>query len=68
MLDAKTQSIVYGTPRLAIIELAVPARWAKPGSNRRENRVIDGVGAARFLQELARLLENPETLLEGAGA
>jgi pyruvate dehydrogenase E2 component (dihydrolipoamide acetyltransferase) len=32
-----------------------------------DHRVIDGVGAARFLQELARLLENPETLLEGAG-
>jgi hypothetical protein len=38
------------------------------GVNRRENRVIDGVGAARSLQELARLQENPETLLEGAGA
>jgi pyruvate dehydrogenase E2 component (dihydrolipoamide acetyltransferase) len=33
-----------------------------------DHRVIDGVGAARFLQELKRLLENPETLLEGAGA
>jgi pyruvate dehydrogenase E2 component (dihydrolipoamide acetyltransferase) len=33
-----------------------------------DHRVIDGVAAARFLQDLKRLLENPETLLEGAGA
>jgi pyruvate dehydrogenase E2 component (dihydrolipoamide acetyltransferase) len=33
-----------------------------------DHRVIDGVAAARFLQDLSRLLENPETLLEGAGA
>lgn len=33
-----------------------------------DHRVIDGVAAARFLQDLKRLMENPETLLEGAGA
>jgi len=33
-----------------------------------DHRVIDGVAAARFLQELKRQLENPEMLLEGAGA
>jgi pyruvate dehydrogenase E2 component (dihydrolipoamide acetyltransferase) len=33
-----------------------------------DHRVVDGVGAARFLQDLKRFMENPETLLEGAGA
>ena len=33
-----------------------------------DHRIIDGVMAARFLQDLKALLENPDALLAGAGA